>query len=924
MLSHSRHVGPNRGAFATYLVVLLSIAAMTGCGNDSSNTGGTAATGGSSGSGGGSGSGGTVIEGPISALVFSKTVGFRHDSIVDAVEWLGNLDPAEEIDIALTEDASVFSDEGLAPFDIVVFVNTTGNVFDESQQGALQRFIRSGKGYAGVHSAADTEHDWPWYEDLVGALFTTHQEASFADGMVVYGGPFEFTVEDGEHPSTSMLDATFMHDDEIYSYGRNPRWYSSILLTVDAAAVGALPHIFGMPPMTEVTDGDHPVAWYKEFEGGRSWYTNIGHEPRTWSLDWFRQHVLEGIRWAARAPNQYNKVAITDQTANPLAMAATPDGDLYYIERTGEIKLWRKETGRVIDAGNVEVSLVGENGLLGIALDPDFAANGELYLYFAEAETRENVLARFSTNADGTIVSASEVVLLRVPSDREVNHEGGALEFAPDGTIFVSTGDNTIPFESSGYAPLDERPGREAFDSQRTSGNPFDLRGKILRINPDGTIPSGNLFAPSGEEGRPEIYVMGTRNPFRIAVNPDTGRLYWGDVGPDARADGPQGPRGFDEVNVADAPGDYGWPFCIGDNQPYSDVDFETGMVGAPFLCDGKVPAAIHYDYDSRSYTELGIAQTFLQGRTAIAGAYYSTQPASASEALPGYLQDRLIVTEWTRDLLVGARFTAAGELESLRGVLPWERFIRPIDVEVGPDGELFVLEFGSAFFGDNDDARVSRIQYSETGELRPAAVLDASSISGPTPLTVSFSGRDSVAPGRIARIQSYEWDVDGDGTVDSTEASFEHVYTAPGVFEAILTVIDSEGRRSFPFVRKINAGNTPPVLQIENSSGGAFPNGTTVPSGTTLELQVEASDAEDDEILCEDITWDRRLGHDGHTHPESTATGCTFSFDTTLPDHGNLDAALFWAIEVTYTDKGGAGGEAPLTGRAGVRINVE
>ena len=859
---------------------------------------------------------------PIEALVFSKTAGFRHASIADATAWLTTLDSEEQINVTHTEDASVFTDEGLAPFEVVVFVHTTGDFLDDAQQAAFERFIRGGKGYVGVHAAADAETDWNWYRDLVGALFTTHQIYPFTADPPEYAGPFEFTTEDNTHPSTAHLEETWMLDEEIYSYDRNPRWHASILLTVDAAALGALPHLPGGEPMEATTGGDHPVAWYKEFEGGRSWYTNLGHDPGTWRLDWFRTHVLEGIRWAARAPNQYAKVTITDRAANPLALTATPDGDLYYIERTGEVRLWRKDTGAVVDAGKVDVALVGEAGLLGIALDPSFASNGRLFLYYSQAETRNNVLSRFDTDPDGTFVMGSESIILTVPSDREVNHEGGALEFAPDGTLFLSTGDNTIPFQARGFAPLDERPGRETYNSQRTAGNPFDLRGKILRINPDGTVPAGNLFNPDGSEGRPEVYVMGTRNPFRIAINPDTGRLYWGDVGPDAFEDGPEGPRGYDEVNVADAPGDYGWPYCIADNKPYNDVDFETEVIGPPFSCEGRVPAAIFYDYDTLSYTELGVRISALQGRTALAGAYYPTL-SNAPEALPAPFQDKLLIAEWTRDIIVAAEFSEAGALTDLRGVVPWERFIRPVDIDVGPDGELFVLEFGSAFFGNNADARVSRIEYSPTGQLRPTAVMEASITSGPTPLVVEFSAERSIAHGRLASITEYRWDVDGDGETDSTDPTFSHTYTTPGVFDATLTVVDSGRRQSFTTATRINAGNTPPIITITDAEGRRFPNGSTVIAGQPLELMAEVSDTEDQRIECDDIDWDRRLGHDGHSHPDSLGTGCSYTFDPTLPEHGDGSASLFWAVEARYTDKGGANGEAPITGRAGVRINV-
>ncbi len=133
----------------------------------------------------------------------------------------------------------------------------------------------------------------------------------------------------------------------------------------------------------------------------------------------------------------------------------------------------------------------------------------------------------------------------------------------------------------------DERPGRSAFDSQKSSSNTMDKRGKILRIHPekDGTytIPEGNLFPQDTTEGLPEIYVMGARNPFTVAINQDKGWLYWGDVGPDGNVTSERGPTAHDEINFATRPGNYGWPYFNANNLAYADYDFETGELGPRF-----------------------------------------------------------------------------------------------------------------------------------------------------------------------------------------------------------------------------------------------------------------------------------------------------------------------------------------------------
>src|SRR5690606_34698183 len=157
-----------------------------------------------------------------------------------------------------------------------------------------------------------------------------------------------------------------------------------------------------------------------------------------------------------------------------------------------------------------------------------------------------------------------------VPADRGICcHVGGKIDFDSKGNLFLSTGDDSNPFASDGYAPLDDRADRNpAYDARRTAGNTNDLRGKIRRINvkPNGssTDPRGNLFAPGTPKTRPEIYAMGLRNPFRFAVDDKTGALYVADYSPDAGEPDPdRGPAGHGRWMVVDRPANYGWPFCV-------------------------------------------------------------------------------------------------------------------------------------------------------------------------------------------------------------------------------------------------------------------------------------------------------------------------------------------------------------------------
>ena len=220
------------------------------------------------------------------------------------------------------------------------------------------------------------------------------------------------------------------------------------------------------------------------------------------------------------------------------------------------MQIVKPDTGNTVTAVDLDVFTGNEDGLIGIRLDPDFATNKWVYLYYAPNDgVTRNLLSRFTVTGD-TIDPASEKQVLRVDTQRNTCcHAGGSMTFDSAGNLYLATGDNTNPFESSAYSPLDERPGRQDYDSQRTSANTNDLRGKVIRIHPedDGTytVPTGNLFAPGTEKTRPEIYAMGFRNPFRIGTDPKTDTLYVGDYGPDANANNPdRGPRGLVEWNV--------------------------------------------------------------------------------------------------------------------------------------------------------------------------------------------------------------------------------------------------------------------------------------------------------------------------------------------------------------------------------------
>ncbi len=217
-------------------------------------------------------------------LVFSKTAGYRHASIKDGIEAIRKLANEHTIHVDFTEDASAFSDENLARYKAVVFLSTSGNnILDADQKAAFERYIHAGGGYAGIHSATDTEYDWAWYGRLVGAFFKNHPHIARAT----------INVEDPQHSSTSMLPKKWEWTDEWYNFRTNPSNSVHVLLTVDESSYQG-----------GEMGKDHPIAWYHEFEGGRAWYTALGHTSEGFSDSLFLAHLWGGISYAAGLGNK--------------------------------------------------------------------------------------------------------------------------------------------------------------------------------------------------------------------------------------------------------------------------------------------------------------------------------------------------------------------------------------------------------------------------------------------------------------------------------------------------------------------------------------------------------------------------------------------------------------------------------------------
>ncbi|TDV52254.1 PQQ-dependent sugar dehydrogenase [Actinophytocola oryzae] len=623
----------------------------------------------------------------------------------------------------------------------------------------------------------------------------------------------------------------------------------------------------------------------------------------------------------AAEEGHWEKTLIEGDTDDPLQIELDNRGRVFYIQRWGQLNVYDPKAGYSHEAAKFDAFVLQTHGMHGFALDPDFARNGYIYVYYSPRTKDVNRLSRVTfDNFTNTVNMASEKVLLEFFSQREINaHEGGGMDFDSHGNLYLATGDNTDPC-CEGYAPIDERPGRQNQDAQRTSANTDDLRGKILRVHPEAdgtyTVPNGNLFPPGTEKTRPEIWVMGLRNPYRLHVDRTNDWVYWGEVGPDAQDDNvARGPMGYDEFNIAKAAGNFGWPLCIGRNRPYVEYDFTTGTSGQPYDCDGgptnnspnntgltKLPPAqpawLPYPYRvSPEWPQLGTG-----GRLAVGGPTYHYNPDLDSETkVPESYDNTTFIADWTRNAMFEVRNDAAGNVASVNRFLPDMTFLRPIDMEIGPDGALYVVEWGTNYGGSgrgdpNWDSGIYRLDYVRPGERAPIARATATPSSGHAPLTVRF-GNQSTDPD-AGQALTYAWDFDGDGTTDSTEANPSHTFTTDGTHRVRLTVADPTGRRT-PVYVTVTVGNTAPRLELTTPLDGQVFD-WEVPIQYTLAV----SDL-DGTVDCDQPLTRGGVGHMRQVHPVSQNRGCAGELTPHIVAGHEPKDNLTYVLDASYTDDG-------------------
>jgi PKD repeat protein/glucose/arabinose dehydrogenase/type 1 glutamine amidotransferase len=905
-------------------------------------------------------------------LVFTKTAGTRRASIQDGIELIRKLGRDNGFTVTVTQDAGAFSADNLAKYRAVVFLNTTGNVLNPAQEAAFEAYFRAGGGYVGVHAAAETEQDWTFYRDVVGT--------GVAGASAVARATVQ--VADRAHPSTETVPRELSLTEEWYNYTTNVRGVSHVLATVDEKSYSGGAMGF-----------DHPVAWCKDYRGGRSWYTGLGHSIETYRTNAFAKHLLGGIQWSAGVIEgdcgatvlaNYEKVTLNDEPGEPMSLAVLPDGRVLHNTRNGEIRLYDPRTGASPVITTIPVYTHDEDGLQTLAIDPDFTKNKWVYVYYAppldtpvddpatpgvnegDAPATSddptvwdkfkgyNQLSRFKFVEEPTphLDLASEQQILRVDTDRGICcHVAGKVKFDGKGNLYLVTGDDTNAGGSDGYVPINESPTQApAYDAQRSAANTNDLRGKVLRIKvkPNGTysIPKGNLFPETQDHDnktRPEIFLMGLRNPFRFDVD-EKGMVYVGDYSPDSRVPSPtRGPEGTGRWFATNKAGNYGWPYCASPSLPYIDYDFATGTSGKPFNCGAPVN-------DSPRNTGRTVLPPVQQPQfwytynalTPCPGAYLSDPPTTcdfkwpvigtggvgphggpiykydrdlASETkLPEYYHNAVFFGEFTRDKMFVMRTDGKGNLVGVEQFLPGFVFDNLMEMEIGPDGNLYFLEYGDGFFRANPDAQLAMIRYVK-GTRAPVARMAATPTSGQAPLTVQFSSEGTHDPDPGESI-SYAWDFTSDGTVDSADPNPSFTYTDNGVYVAKLTVTDSTGKTAV-LTREIVVGNTAPTVTVTSPVSGTF-----FEWGDQVPFTVSVTDPEDGTIDCDRVEVSFVLGHDTHGHEMTSTTGCTGTLPTPADGADHAGGYLYGGISASYTDLG-ANGQPALSavGQAVIQV---
>ena len=608
----------------------------------------------------------------------------------------------------------------------------------------------------------------------------------------------------------------------------------------------------------------------------------------------------------AQLPTDFQKVNLLTGLGNATTMKFAPDGRIFILDRYGELLIYKTDTQTSVSAGSLSVFHELEDGLLGIAFDPNFTSNNFIYLTYSPLAVSVNRVSRFEMNGDDLNIG-SEIVMLEWATSRVAKyHSGGGMDFDSQGNLYIATGDNTT--YPNLYSPQNET--NSDFSSEKASSNTNDLRGKILRITPqpDGsyTIPAGNLFPVGTLLTKPEIYVMGARNPYRIFVDKEnTDWLFWGEVGPDANTQGVLGPEGLDEMNLTQSAGNYGWPYFSGaDNDAYQ-VTYRTP---SPFYNDPVAPqntstwntGIIDLPSARPAWLEFFHKSYFAGPR------YYYDNNLSDQQRFPVEFDGVFFYYDFNTSKIWAVTMDAQGDIISNEQLAP---SVFPqnsdgfIDMAMGPDGKMYILAYGAGCCPSNvGTGRLIRVDYTGiTDNAPPTVMIGADRNNGSLPLEVNFSSEGTTDPNGDTPL-TYEWDVDGDGSFDYTEANPTHTYTVAGTFNVQLKVIDDKGGIGVNNIT-IYAGNNAANFSIISPPDGGFMDWQD-----DIDLNLSVTDVEDGAIDCNNVNLVPSLGHINHFHDELTLNGCPKTITLDVGNSHGVDGEMdiFYVLNTNFTDSGG------------------
>ncbi|MGI5994036.1 MAG: ThuA domain-containing protein [Saccharomonospora viridis] len=819
---------------------------------------------------------------PVQVLVYHGEAAEQDDPVDEAADTIRQLGTRAGFTVDVSSDPAVFTSENLDRYRGVVFLSAEGAGLNSTQEAALRDYVQDGGGFLGIRDAARAQPDSDWYTGLIGARPTDDAQSTEVQEAVV-------SVVDRQHPANKGLPLTWTRSDRWLNWETNPIGEVHTIAQVQE-------HTYD--PGENANGPFHPISWCHDYDGGRSFYTAMGGTADSYGEKGFRGHLLGALEWTtgvvrgdcqATIAANYKVERLTeenlpgrlDQIGEPHGLTIADDGTVFYIGRAacpsgpipnwedenvglgcGTIHAWEPETRQAKLVTTLEVFgnrgsgdelIKSEEGLLGITLDPDFADNGWIYVYWMPYESIDTdkrigkrTVSRFTYDHETSSIDQSTRKDL-LSWDTQIHsccHAGGGMDFDDDGNLYIATGDSNSSQGSDGYSGNNwtkEYKGISFQDARRTSGNTNDLNGKILRIHPedDGTytIPEGNLFPEAeypGDKTRPEIYVMGVRNPSRLHYDPVNDWITTAWVGPDAGEPNPElGPAKYETATIITSAGNHGWPYCMGNRQPYRDRSNEdasvltgwydcdnpkntsprnTGLEDLPPVRDNMIwyspqgggpvfperddgSGLPTYEMGDQIFTQpylKGGAQAVMDGPT-----YHRSQvDTSSGVAWPEY---------WDGKWLIGDQSNADNRIavtvdpskveeaappafaEDLRHIIPGgggdDQLQSWMDAEFGPDGALYLLDYANGFFTLEDNQKLIRVVY-QGGPATPAPTAQAYSVQN-KPLTVSFLGERS---GGV----SYHWDF-GDGTT-STEANPQHTYAEVGNYTATLTVTYADG----------------------------------------------------------------------------------------------------------------------------------